>query len=235
MARLAPVLGVAAVAGLLLGAHPGVTRALAAATTTITFTDNTTSDTTTTESTTTAPQTVTETQTTTTTVPETTHTLPTTAATTEPASSSSSTPWGWIALGLALAAAAVIAFALWQRRRVGAENWADQATDLNRRCLLALDDVLAQGSVVTGRVQALSGEAQALEARAPDDQTRIEAGRLRGRLDELAATLESDRALRLSSPPPSPEQISYSDSLIRQQAEQLQGVLRPPRPDQSPQ
>jgi hypothetical protein len=222
------VLAVAAVAGLLVGLHPAVTRALAAGTTTITSGDSTTFDTTTSETTTTEPETVTETQTTTTTVPATTSRKSTTA-TTAPASSSSSTPWGWIALGLALAAVAVIVFAIWQRRRVGAESWADQAADLNRRCLLALDDVLAQGSVVTGRVQALAGEAQALEARAPDDRSRVEAGRVRARLDELAATLESDRALRLSSPPPGQDQIAYSDSLIRQQAEQLEGVLRPAR------
>jgi len=211
---------------------PRVAHALAATTST---TETTTTDTTTSGTTTTTPQTVTETQTTTTTVPATTRTHPTTTATTEPASSSSSTPWGWIALGLTLAALAVIGFAIWQRRRAGAEDWSDQSVDLQRRCLLAIDDVLSQGSVVTGRVQALAGEAQALEAHAPDDQARIEAGRLRARLDELASTLESDRALRLSSPPPSQEQISYSDSLIRQQAEQLQGVLRPPRTGQNPQ
>ena len=111
----------------------------------------------------------------------------------------------------------------------------DQSTDLRRRSLLTLDDVLAQGSVVTGRVQALAGEAQALETHAPDDASRMEAGRLRARLDELAATLETDRKLRLGSPPPSQDQIVYSDALIRQQAEQLQGVLRPPRQGQTPQ
>jgi hypothetical protein len=54
--------------------------------------------------------------------------------------------------------------------------------------------------------------------------------RLRARLDELADALEADRALRLSSPPPTPEQTSYSTALIRQQAQQLQGLLRPPPP-----
>ena len=40
--------------------------------------------------------------------------------------------------------------------------------------------------------------------------------------------MQSDRALRLSSPPPTEEQVAYSAAVIRQQAEQLQGVLRPP-------
>jgi len=51
---------------------------------------------------------------------------------------------------------------------------------------------------------------------------------VRARLDELASTMQSDRALRLSSPPPNQEQLTYSTAVIRQQAEQLQGVLRPP-------
>jgi hypothetical protein len=97
-----------------------------------------------------------------------------------------------------------------------------------------MDDVLAQGSLVTGRVQALASEAQSLEGRAPDDRSRTAAAQMRMRLDELAGTLEADRTLRLGSPPPSQEQLSYSTALIRQQVEQLQGVLRPaaapPRP-----
>jgi hypothetical protein len=84
---------------------------------------------------------------------------------------------------------------------------------------------------VTGQIQALAAEAQSLASRAPDNPSREAAGRLRGRLDELAATLEADRTLRLGSPPPSAEQLSYSTALIHQGAEQVQGVLRPPAPE----
>lgn len=149
-------------------------------------------------------------------------------ATTSGESSSSSTPWGWIALGLALAAALVIGLVAWQRHRAGAAEWGAETADLNRRCLVALDDVLAKGSVVTGQIEALAAEAGTLEAHAPDDPSRAAAARVRGRLDDLAGTLEADRTLRLGSPPPSAEQLSYSMDLIRQQVEQLQGVLRPP-------
>jgi hypothetical protein len=181
------------------------------------------------------PPTVTVTETTATTAP-----LPTEPATTEApptttaeaaettASEEDSTPWGWIALAVALVAAALIGVLLWRRRRAGAETWAAQLGDLSRRSLVALDDVLRDGSVVTGRIQALAEEARSLESRAPDDAARAAAGRLRARLDELAATLEADRTLRLSSPPPSAEQLSYSTALIHQQVGQLQGVLRPP-------
>jgi hypothetical protein len=149
--------------------------------------------------------------------------------------SSSGDPWPWIVLAAALAAAAgLIGFLVWRRRRTGAVAWGSQTAELNRRALVALDDVAAKGSLATGQIEALAAEARALEGRAPDEQSAAAAGQVRARLDDLAAALESDRALRLSSPPPGEEQLSYSESLIRQQAEQLQGVLRPPAPPQPP-
>ncbi len=154
--------------------------------------------------------------------------------TTEAGSSTDDTPWGWIVLAAAVVAAALTGLLLWRRSRGRAASWSNQLADLSRRSLVTLDDVLAEGSVVTGQVQALTAEAQSLESRAPDEESGASAARLRARLDELAATLEADRALRLASPPPSPEQLTYSSALIRQQAEQLQGVLRPRSPGQPP-
>jgi hypothetical protein len=149
---------------------------------------------------------------------------PTTAAA-EPASSTN-TPWGWIALVLALAGVGVLVIGLWSRRRSRASSWSSKIADLRRRTLIALDDVLERGSVVTGQAEALAAEARSLEAGAPGEREQAEAGRLRESLDELVRTLEADRALRLGSPPPTPEQLSYSTALIRQQVEQLQGVLQ---------
>ena len=149
---------------------------------------------------------------------------PTTTAA-EPASSTN-TPWGWIALVLALAGVGVLVIGLWSRRRSRASSWSSKNADLRRRTLIALDDVLERGSVVTGQAEALAAEARSLEAGAPGEREQAEAGRLRESLDELVRTLEADRALRLGSPPPTPEQLSYSTALIRQEVEQLQGVLR---------
>ena len=172
------------------------------------------------------PRTVTEAETQTETVPV---PLPVQTTSEEPASSSSSdTSWGWIVLGAALAAGLLIAFLLWRRHRAGAADWGAQTADLNRRCLVALDEVLAKGSVVTGQIEALAAEMRSLETRAPDDPSRAAAARVRMHLDELAATLEADRTLRLGSPPPSEEQLAYSSSLIREQAAELQAVLLPP-------
>ena len=145
-----------------------------------------------------------------------------------PASPSSTSDWAWTALAIALLAALAIGFILWRRQRSGQASWAAHTEDLGRRSLLAMDDVLARGSIVTGKVQALAAEAESLEAAAPDQPSKASAGLLRARLDDLAATLEADRNLRLSSPPPSKEQLDYSSALIRQQVEQLQAVLRRP-------
>ena len=156
------------------------------------------------------------------------------ATTAGESSSDSSTPWGWIAAGVGAAAAVALGLLFWRRRRLSAAKWSAAMDDLTRRGLVTMDEVLAQGSIVTGKVQALAAEAGSLEARAPDDAARAAGAQLRGRLDELAGTLEDDRALRLSSPPPSEQQLSYSTALIRQQVEQLQGVLRPPPPTGPP-
>jgi hypothetical protein len=93
---------------------------------------------------------------------------------------------------------------------------------------VALDDVLAKGSVVSGHIEALASEARSLEARAPDDASRAAAVRVRAQLDELAVTLEADRTLRLGSPPPSAAQLAYSTELIRPQTAELRSVLLPP-------
>jgi hypothetical protein len=162
-------------------------------------------------------------------------TNPTETVAPEATSSETATPWGWIALALGLALAAlVVGVVVWRRRRAATASWSSQLADLSRRSLVATDDVVREGSVVTGHVQALASEARSLEGNAADDRSRTSATRLRERLDELVTTLEADRALRLSSPPPSEEQLSYSTALIREQATQLQGLLEPPSADEPP-
>ena len=179
-------------------------------------------------------QTTVETETTIAPAPTTTESTPSTTDTAEPASSTSSTPWGWIALALALAGLALLGLLLWRRRRTKTAAWSRSLDDLSRRSLLALDDVVAEGSVVTGQVQALADEARSLEASAPDDPSRAEATGLRMRLDDLATALEADRKLRLGSTPPTEEQLAYSTSLVHHEIEQLQDVLRPPDASQPP-
>jgi hypothetical protein len=143
-------------------------------------------------------------------------------------SSSDDTPWGWILLGAALvvAAVAVGAYAI-RRRRVGSALDRD-ADDLARRTLTMLDDVRLQGSIVTGSVQALAGEARSLEQRAGDDAERRRLANLAAGLEALGRALETDRNLRLASPPASEAQLNYSTSLIRRHVDEVDALLRPP-------
>lgn len=252
LARAAPLAAVGA-AGFLLGScgggESGLTTATRPAVTATrpavpTRTAETPAGPTTTEETATEPprtvttvetETAVETQTTVVPTRTTTVLIPTTTTTTaEPASSEDSPPWGWIALALALATAVLVGLLLWRRRHTKAAAWSNQLTDLSRRSLLALDDVVAEGSLVTGQVEALAGEARSLESRAPDGPSRSAASALRLRLDDLATALEADRKLRLGSTPPSQEQLDYSTSLIHHQVEELQNVLRPAEAGQGP-
>ena len=247
--RTVPVLALVALAGFALGGCGGggealttgslltATRTPGTVTRTTPIQAATTAETSTETSTETRPvvippRTVTEAETQTVTTAETqTETvpvpLPVQTTSEEPASSSSSdTSWAWILLGAALAAGLLIAFLLWRRHRAGAADWGAQTADLNRRCLIALDEVLAKGSVVTGQIEALAAEMRSLEARAPDDPSRAAAARVRMHLDELAATLEADRTLRLGSPPP-----NESDERPRGATQRVAaGVLELPDP-----
>jgi hypothetical protein len=138
------------------------------------------------------------------------------------------TPWGWIALVLGLAGLAIVGIVLWGRRRSRTESWTAHLADLHRRTLIALDAVVAQGSVVAGQIEALATEARDLERHAAGDEATSAVAPVRAGLDELAEALEADRTLRLATPPPTPDQLAYSDALIRQQAQQLRSVLRSP-------
>ena len=151
---------------------------------------------------------------------------PTTTAS-EP-TSSSETPWGWIALVLALTGLVVLGILLWGRRRSRRASQSAHLADLRRRTLITLDDVVAQGSVVAGQVEALAAEARDLERHATGDEATAAVAPVRAALDELAEALDADRTLRLATPPPSADQLAYSDALIRRQVTQLQEVLRSP-------
>lgn len=164
--------------------------------------------------------------------PTTTESQPATAA--DEAASEDDTPWAWIALAVALAGIAVVAFVVWRRRRAAKQTWAMRMDALARRALATLDDVVTAGAVVTGRVQALAADARQLETQAPDEPARASVGALRAGLDELVRALESDRRLRLGSPPPSEEQLAYSTALIGEQVAQLRARLVPPEPTWEP-
>jgi hypothetical protein len=143
-------------------------------------------------------------------------------------SSSDDTPWPWIVLGALVLAAVVIGIFALRSRRAAAAELERRADDLARRSLTTLDDVRLQGSIVTGRVQALAAEARSLERKSDDEATRRRVGALGGALDALGSALETDRNLRLASPPPTEAQLNYSTSLIRRHVDEVDAMLRPP-------
>ena len=102
------------------------------------------------------PETVTTVETRTTSVtilpPRTTESTPMTTAPAD-TTSSDDTPWGWILLALAVAAAAVTGLLVWRHRRARSASWDARLADLRRRSLVATDDLLSRGSVVTGQVR----------------------------------------------------------------------------------
>ena len=131
-------------------------------------------------------------------------------------------------VGIALAAALLVGFVLWRRHKepsggLGRRHGAAQPAHPRRTGRRPREGVGRDRAI-----EALASEARSLEGRAPDDPSRAAAARVRARLDELAATLETDRRLRLGSPPPSAEQLAYSTEVIRQQTAELQSVLLPP-------
>jgi hypothetical protein len=223
--RVGPALALVATVGLLLGACAGDGGGGALTTGTLTRTLPTltrATETVTTAETTTVATTNEVTSTETATVPQPVPLAPLPAEE-EPDNSA----WAWLAIAVAFLVALVAGFLLWHRSRARAGSWSTELADLARRSLVTLDDVAREGSVVTGHVQALAAEAQALAGRAPDDRARAAAADLWAALDALAETLLADRQLRFSSPPPSAEQLSYSDALIREQVRQVQTLLRP--------
>jgi hypothetical protein len=215
---------------------PATTRTLPARTTTVetTTVQVTTATTTAARPTTTRPPlTVTVLPPTTSTTAQPTTTAPAPVAappttTSTAAEPESETPWGWIALVLGLTGVAIVGIVLWGRRRSQTASWSAHLDDLRRRTLIALDAVVAQGSVVAGQIEALATEARDLERHAAGDEATRAVAPVRTGLDELAEALEADRTLRLATPPPTDDQLAYSDALIRQQAEQLRGALRSP-------
>ena len=151
-----------------------------------------------------------------------------TTVTTTGGGSSGSSPWPWILLAVAIAAGALLGFLLWRRRRAGAASWAGRFDDLGRRCFVAVDDVLAQGSVVTGQSRRSPPRRERWRRTRPMIRPGLRPAAYGRSWTISPNTLEGDRTLRLSSPPPTEEQLSYSTALIRRQVEQLQGILRPP-------
>lgn len=194
-----------------------------------------------TAATTVAPTTTSQaTSTTSTTQPTTTTSTTTPTTTTTAAKSSSGTSGGTIALIVALIVAAllIIALILLLLRRRGRAQWREQARGASAEgaSLLALlmaglaaldeparaartwSDFEARGAHLHGRLQALGTAAR-------DEHNGAAVNGVDRDLQSLRSAVEADRGLRLGPPPPTTEQLGYSEAVIRQRTADFEQSL----------
>jgi hypothetical protein len=136
-------------------------------------------------------------------------------------------------------ALAIIGLVLFLLRRRSRQDWRTQARAADAeasnilgsvtRGLATLQDPSAAArtwSDVEARGSQLHGRLQALAARPPDDRSGIIVGRLDQSLQALRAGVEADRDMRLGPPPPTEEQLRYSEAVIRQRAAEYEQAIR---------
>jgi hypothetical protein len=241
-------------AGLALSAFVAVPAAVAQETTTTVAPTTTTVAPTTT--TTVAPTTTTVAPTTTTTTaPATTTTRakPTTTShpttTTVAPASTSSTPWGWIVLAVALLAAIIVVIVLLvgsQNRRRQFEQWRAGARStleqgqLSRQLLAS--DVQTPGDAarhasVRVQVEAAAAALGGLADQAPSEETRLAAVNSADALRGLLFAVEANRLLRDGTQAPTADQLAQADAALRhgnaqvgQAFDTLDGLIGPDQP-----
>ncbi|MGI9021910.1 MAG: hypothetical protein ACR2HV_01515 [Acidimicrobiales bacterium] len=139
----------------------------------------------------------------------------------------------------AVAAAVLLAIIIMMLlRRRDAERWREQAVQAaaEGRNLLGLathglatleqptfaaqtwSDLEAQGAQLHQRLQGLA-------RKPPDEWNGSAAARVDQALQALRSGVESDRALRLGPPPPTAEQLGYSEAVVRQRATDFEQAL----------
>ncbi len=160
--------------------------------------------------------------------------------TTTAAKSSSGTSGGTIALIVAIIVAAllIIALILLLLRRRGRAQWREQARGASAEgaSLLALlmaglaaldeparaartwSDFEARGAHLHGRLQALATGAR-------DERDGAAVNGVDRDLQSLRSAVEADRGLRLGPPPPTTEQLGYSEAVIRQRTADFEQSL----------
>jgi hypothetical protein len=162
--------------------------------------------------------------------------------------SSSSTPWGWIIAGIAIAAA-IIALIVWlvsrnRRKRAlvawrsGTESALDSAHLARTLLPAAGQDVpdAAHWQAVHERVEAAAVSLDQASTSAPTPEGAVAAHTAADKLRGLWFALESDRLLREGATPPTPEQLAQADTVTRARGSELDAaladldrVVRPPQ------
>ncbi len=162
-------------------------------------------------------------------------THPTTTTTTASTTSSSS-PWGWVLLGVAILLAILLVVLLIVRtRRQGEEaNWqrltapAVAAAELARDLVLSqseTDDPQRRAGVTVQVDQAVAGLERAA-ASAPDETQAAMCTRCAESLRGLAFAVEADHLMRSGGQHPTGEQLAAADAARRNRTAELEAALR---------
>ena len=210
------------------GAQPVDTTTTAPATTTTTAPPTTTTTTTPPTTTTSAPATTTTHHTTT----STTH--PTTTTTTAKSSSSTS-PWGWVLLGVViLLAIGLVIFLISRTRRQGRlTDWQRLVTPALTAAELARDLVQSQAptddaerrATVNVQVDAAVTSLERAAASAPDVGLASVCSRCAESLRGLAFAVEADHLMRSGGEHPTGAQLASADAARRSRAAELETAL----------
>ena len=75
---------------------------------------------------------------------------------------------------------------------------------------------------INSRVSQLRARLGAIGASAPDPRAKAVTNRVSLALDAVQSAIDTDRGLRIGPPAPTPEQIGYSEALLRQRATELE-------------
>ncbi len=197
---------------------------------------------------TTSPTTATTTPSTTaapsTTVPRTTTTAAsTTTSTTKPATTSTtskakgSSDAGTIA-GIVIAAVVVLGLLValivalvrrgrrtqwWANARLAAADSAALSAAVERALSLLRDPGAAAQAWgdLNNRVAQLRGRLRTLARTGPDPEATAAANRVSQALDAVQVAIDTDRGLRIGPPPPTDDQLGYSEAVLRQRAGEL--------------
>jgi hypothetical protein len=116
----------------------------------------------------------------------------------------------------------------WANARLVAAEASALASALNRGVPLLRDPNAAVQvwADLNGRMTRLRGQLRLMGESAPDAPARAATNRATQGVESLQAAIDTDRAVRIGPPPPTPDQLGYSEALLRQRAAELEGIAR---------
>jgi hypothetical protein len=162
-------------------------------------------------------------------------TAPTTTSV-PPATTNSSTPWGWIVAAVLLVLAVLLVVLLISRanRRRAMRAWITRMVGILESARLARDLLPASGAEiadeahwqsVSARARQAAQSLQGAAADAPTPQAADGARQAGAALQGLVFALESDRLMRDGAQPPTGEQLAQADLAIRSRASEFDAAM----------